>query len=483
MAQLHSTLVLDQEAINAPVSMQEQTRSQISIFNGPYGNIAALESMTPAVNGIVALGQNWRTGNYLYWEKVRRMRRHPTISLVRRLRCACMASANWAIEEDADAPDGSKDVLQHLIDFKNIFLSTALPGLNDWGWAPYEKVFEWDNDNHRTKLKKLKPLLQDYTRIMVTTQHGKFAGFKQFNKFLGTANSLLLNQQVEGTYLYGESTMTSIEPAYDRWLITDASNVTYDKKISGAHWVVHYPPGFSTLPGGVQKDNFIIAHELLKCLEGSGSVAVPNTVKQGVSDLNKISGENAWQIECVSADGSQGSFAQRMTYLDALMVRGGGFPERSILEGQYGTKAEAGEHADFAIMLLDFDNKCIADTLNWHLCNQLLRINLGMRAENKARIKVAPIADDKKDFLKQVMTLLLQNPLTSSQQASKIDMHAVRELLEIPMTDKTDEQDESLENMLQMLQQQGGMQEQQVDDSEQPIQTDANIQPEPVGAQ
>jgi len=45
---------------------------------------------------------------------------------------------------------------------------------------------------------------------------------------------------------------------------------------------------------------------------------------------------------------SQGSFIDRQKYLDALKMRAFGLPERSILEGSHGTKAEADVHADIA---------------------------------------------------------------------------------------------------------------------------------------
>lgn len=447
------SLVLDQEAINSPASMQEQTRGQVAIFNGPYGSLATLKTMYAARSGIVALGQNFRTANFYHQLKVRQMRKHPTIKLVRTLSCAGMAGAKWSVETTVDAHEDAKAIVSDLLPLQTNILSTALTGKFDWGWQPYEKIFYWDMKDERTKLRKLKPLLQDYTAIMVTADHGDFAGFKQFNKFLSLSNSLLLNQDVEASYLYGESTMSAIEPAYDRWLVTDASNVQYDRKISGAHWVVHYPEGKSIV-NGVQEDNFLIAKCMLRDLEGSGSIAVPRQILAFTKDLETQSGEEAWKIEILSADSAQGSFSTRLQYLDTLMVRGGEFPERAILEGQYGTKAEAGEHADFAIARMDFRNKTLADQLNWHLANQLLRMNLGQEAENTAWISVAPIADDKKDLLKQVLLAALANPAVSGQQFAGIDMHGVREQLGIPAVDKEDEGDENLNNMLEMLQQQ-----------------------------
>lgn len=475
-------LILDQESINAPVAMQEQTRGQVAVLSGGgYGNLAAFDAVSTNNSGIVPLGQAWHDANTLYYQKVRRMRRHPTIKLVRTLSCASMAGAQWSAEVNADALPEAKDVINDLLPFQNTIMSKVLPSLFDFGWAPFEKVVHWDVKDERTKLKKLKPLLQDFTRIMVTNDHGKFAGFKQFNKFLALSNCMLFNQDVEGTYLYGESTMSAIEPAYDRWNVTDKANVQYDKKIAGAHWVIRYPMGKSNIDG-VMTDNFDVAKMLLRELEGSGSIAVPSQVIAFVENLEAAGSkaEEAWDIDIKSAETSQGAFAQRLAYLDTLMVRGGEFPERSILEGQYGTKAEAGEHADFAVARMDFRNKCVVDYINWYLVNPLLRVNLGRDAENTAKIKVAPIADDKKDILKLVLQLALANPSASTGIIQGIDFHAVKEQLEVPSIDKEDNNDEHLNNMLNMLQQQQGEQQPEIDPATgQPIPQQPAIQGNP----
>lgn len=460
MPELHGNrdLILDQESINAPASTKEQTRAQLPLLTGLTG-VAGFSSMESALGGsetgIVGLGQNWYTSNYMYWQKVRRMRRHPTIKLTRVLSAASMSLAKWSVEADDDAPKEARDIISDLLPMQTHICSTAFFGLHDWGWQPYEKVMSFDTVRGRTKLRKLKPLLQDQTVIMVIAQNGAFAGFKQHNKYLSLSNSLLLNQDVEGTYHYGESTMASIEPAYDRWIVADAANVRYDRKVAGAHWVIHYPVGVSNLNGNpIPTDNFQVAQELLRKLEASGSIAVPATVLAQTTDLNNVAGEEAWKVEILAAPSAQGDFQARLGYLDTLMVRGGEFPERAILEGQYGTKAEAGEHADFAIGRMDFRNKQIADSLNWHVSNQLLRMNCGQDAENKARLKVAPIADDARDTLKNVLTAALSSPASSTALFQSIDMQSILTQLEVPVHDADSQDNNSyLNNMLQTLQQ------------------------------
>lgn len=477
-------LILDQQGFNSNPSFQEQTRPQVATspgysgLGGAFGLGSTFDNGYAAgtsQNGIVTLGQKYRDANVAHFLKVRTMRRHPTIKIVRLLSCACMALAKWSVEQKNDCVDGATEVVQDVVDMQSHIQSTALPGLFDFGWQPYEKILQFDMDCGRTKLRKLKPLLQDQTRVMIDKHTGAYAGVTNLSKFLAVANSLLLNQNVEGTYWYGESDMAAIETAYDRWLVTDRSNVKYDQKISGAHWVIHYPEGNSEL-NGVTLDNFTIAKNFLRELEGSGSIAVPSTVLNTMTELSDANDNEAWRVELVAAPSAQGDFSARMSYLDALMVRGGGFPERSILEGQYGTKAEAGEHADFAIALLDMKNRHVIDLINWHLVNPMLRMNLGASSENKAFITVAPIADDKRDLLKQIYMAALANPGIGGTLYQQMDMKAIREQLQIPSNDHSGS-DEQLNNMLQTLQQNDQMTDPNIDPNANPTQPANNQLP------
>lgn len=453
MPELHGTkeLMLDQVAKNAPTSMQQQTRPQVAIFGGTYkvdSNSIALSSGNNT--NIVGLPRDWRTGEYWHWRKVRQMRRHPTVKLVRDLVVSGQAAAKWSITAQDDAPHGAKELLSDVIlPLQTHIMGSAYRGMFDFGWQPYEKVFYYDTEVNHIKLKKLKPLLQDQTEIQIDPDNGDWVGFKQHNVFLSKQNALLLNQYVEGTYWYGEGTMPSIEPAYDRWLVTDASNVRFDKKVSGAHWVVHYPPGTSTVSGAAM-DNYDLAVSILASLEGSGSVVVPSQVTSFVTDLNSAgSGQlDSWKIEILAAPAAQGEFQARLAYCDVMMVRAGGFPERAILEGQYGTKAEAGEHADFAVANMDYRNKTTEDQLNEGLIEPLLVMNFGQAARRKAKLEIAPVADNTKDFLKILYQSLLSGP-SGSIELAKLDSQALRDQLGIPTLARADEDAEPLlEQML-----------------------------------
>lgn len=374
-----------------------------------------------------------KVGTTDWYRKVREMRKHPTVRLARVLAISVMADAPWSVEAEDEAPEGAKEFIEkQFLPWHDTLMDVSLRGCHDFGWQPWEKIFRYNIDSMQIEIGKFKPLLQDQTEIVIQSDTGSFAGLRQFQLYLETPNVLVISQDVEGTDFYGEGAMPSIEVAFNRWLVADDANTRFDKKVSGSHWVIHYPVGNSEVNGKLV-DNHDVAMEMLNRLEGSGSIIVPNDIQAIVTDLNNKSLDTMWKIEILAADaGQQVGFQQRLSYLDSLLVRGSEFPERSILEGQYGTKAEAEAHADFAVSRMDWRNKQVVNQINWHSVNQLLGLNYGHKSVNTVRLKCSPIADDKIAMLKQVYTTALSNPAISTGEFQQIDMQAVRDQVGVP---------------------------------------------------
>lgn len=366
-----------------------------------------------------------------FFKRIRDMRRHPTIALARQLAVAPLLAAEWSIEEKEGAPPDAKAFIQKQIEPLRIhLLRTSLFGCCDFGFSPYEKVFKVGEQSGLIEIKKVKPLLQDITKVIVDKANGSFLGLKQEDITLELPQALLVNIDVEGTYWYGEPTMKAADLPFEWWNICNNANVRYDKKIAGAHWIIHYPPGNSVL-NGTKIANDKVAQSLLTALESSGSIAVPRKVEEFVDDLNKEA--KAWEIELLSAyPTSNVAFVERLKYLDALMARALGMPERAILEGQFGTKAEAEAHADFAITNMELRHKIIVQQYNWHLVNQLLRVNYGPEAENTVLIAVAPLTDLTLQYLRATYTKFLDNQEGFGQEFDNVDTEAMRDKLGIP---------------------------------------------------
>lgn len=428
------------------------------------------------------------TGEWL--KKVRKMRRDPTLGFARDLAAAPILSAEWAIEIDSD-PDADEEevaLLEHAQQFidrqmKKVrlgLLRHAINGMVDFGWQTFEKILRpvRDQDTNETLIgiARLKPLLQDFTEITID-DNGNFTGIFNLplvlnfgdplnsktsdtsgrNRFsmigeteLSVDECVIFARGVEGTNWYGEPLMRRAEYAYDRWLEADAAAERYYNKLAGSHWIIQYPLGYS-LVMGEEKDNAEIAKDILDNLQSSGMVAIPRKLVDFVSDMNGLAqAENAWQIELVSAGSSDtGSFNDREKHLEALMVRALNLPERAILEGQYGTKAEADSHADFAISLSETWHMEIVDEINVQIVDDLVEVNYGKRYRGRVRLVARPLTDEKRQIINQVYSTLISTPDGLLEEIDRIDWGVIRSQLGIPTKAMTEDEEQELEEQVE----------------------------------
>ena len=372
------------------------------------------------------------------FETYRRMRKHPTIALARALSIAPIVAADWSIEKrDDDVPDEWVDFIkEQLFPIREPLVQDALEGGTDFGHQPWEKVFAATDDG-LIGLHKLKPLLHDITEILVDKGSGAFEGFKQKDVTVPLENSLLIPFRVEGTDWHGQPLLENARNAWNDWHASNDGARKYDEKVAGSHFVVHYPRGESEDQLGNLFPNHVLAKQMLDSLEASGSIAVPADLAAHAKDL--ADAQPAWRIEILSDSGArQGSFGERLDYLDAQMARAMLIPERSVLQGQHGTQAEAGEHIDLALTHADLQHRHVTRLTNWHVVDQLLSINYGPSARGTVFLIAAPIRDAKLTFLREVYTAFLANPSGFLEEFGLIDTEALKALLGIPIA--TDEE-------------------------------------------
>lgn len=376
----------------------------------------------------------------------RTIRKHPTVALARAFAIAPVVAAEWSI--DADDPDPARPnemdervrfIQDQLMPLRDEIVQIAMEGRIDYGWCPFEKVFEvrkWEG-RPRTMLKKAKALLVDLTDIRVKQDTGAFNGFYQPGigitpeVSLDPEFALLIFWDGEGCNYYGRPLLENIRRTHQNWEDANAGAERYDKKMAGAQWAIHYPDGSSKV-GGVDTDNATVATNLVGNLEASGSIIVPRRILQFVTDLNQKLESDAWKIELIEHQSKQGSFIERMAYCDKMFARGMLFPERAILEGEFGTKAEATVHANLALTQRGLEHRRITRFINLYLVNQLLAINYGEDAKNSVRLVASPLEDKAIAFFREVYKLLLAHPTASADAIEGIDLDGLTDLVGVP---------------------------------------------------
>jgi hypothetical protein len=341
-------------------------------------------------------------------------------------------SASWSTESDNIVDDSIATYINTEAQrLKNDYLEDCTRGVIDFGWQGFEKINAIDDGLY--KIRSLKPLLQDITSIIVD-ESGNFEGFLQPDGVIVTDfDTVLVNVDAECGYHYGQSYLGNVENAYDKSVRISNVADTYDKKIAGAHWIIYFPDGKSML-NGVETANDIIAKTLIAKLENSGSMAIPYKTTEILDDLSSQS-KSQWIIDLKEASGSGANFDSRLMRCDKEKVRGFGLPERSVLEGQFGTKAEATAHGDFAITGIELLHQRFITAFNSQVVNQLLAMNYGEDFKNKVYIRPQPLSDGSLIFLRGVYSAVLNNTDGFMQEMTTIDLDALKDKLNIPYSE------------------------------------------------
>jgi hypothetical protein len=367
-----------------------------------------------------------------YYKTYREMRSDPTIALARFLSVAPLVVSGWSYEAKDWAPEGAKEFVSEQMERVRMrLLKAVFEGYIDYGWSPFEIVWGVDDDLMQV-IQEFKPLLQDYTTILVDEKTGRMLGLRQdllgTNVDLYAGEYLCIALDVEGTYWYGDPLMENVREIDKKWEVIEDAASRYDKKVAGSHWVVHYPMGTS-LVDGEEIDNFIVAKKILASLQSSGAVTVPTKLKPESDDVD---GENAWKIELLSDSGNaRAAFVDRQKYLDALKVRAFGLPERSVLEGEFGTKAEAEAHGNFAIVNMEMRAQLVVEDINRKAVNFILTNNYGPYARDSVVIVANPIKDASLAFLRDLYKTMLTGDMGASEIAT-IDTDTMKERTGVP---------------------------------------------------
>lgn len=405
------------------------------------GELTGKQTVITTYGGLGALGSAQQPLPASY-DTYREIRKDPTIALARALSIAPILAAEWSVEADDKSPDGAVSIgeaqefiKQQFLPTRELFLERALFGGCDFGHQGFEKVFEYRDG--RIVLKKFKPLLQDLTELLVDEGTGAFAGFRQKKTDVPLSNCLLIPFRVEGTNWYGEPLLENAREPWNQKRKAAGGAERYDEKVAGAHWIVRYPIGETEDENGTAMDNALLAKKILDAVESSGSFAIPQDV---AAFANELAMENAgWKIELLSdGGGRQPTFVTRLDYLDKQLTRALILPERSVLEGTYGTKAEAEAHGDLALTNAELTHDHVTRLVNWHAVDQLLALNFGDAWRGVVRLVASPIVDERLSFLKEVYTAVLTNPSGFLEEWGTLDTDSMKELLGVPKSEETE---------------------------------------------
>ena len=127
------------------------------------------------------------------------------------------------------------------------------------------------------------------------------------------------------------------------------------------------------------------------------------------------------------------------------MARALGFPERSVFEGEHGTKAEAETQDDSASVIPALFQKELCRGGNDYFIPDIIRTNFGDRYAKSVRIVPTPSKIDEQAFLRDLYRKLMDNPEILFVEHEKIDLPALREMVGVPVDEDVDDEESLIE--------------------------------------
>lgn len=412
--------------------MPTKTQAKKATTTKPtFGELTQDQSGMPSV-----IGGAWEgfgvvsPGTY---KNYRLMRSNPTIALARAVFHAPIKAAKWSFQKGDTATDDMLTFIKDMLDPMRAWIMHNLLFGMDYGHTDCEKVFEVVDG--KVVLNKLKPLRVERTDVLIDP-HGGFAGVKQEKIVLPSEKVLHWTYDIEAGDFNGRSWFENCRPEWSAWKETRERLGKYTQKVAGTTVVCRYPQGDAKGESGDTKPNKEHAESVLAGLSRSMAVAIPMRIykwaqvllRSGV-DITKLV---EWQFDLLEPKTAHGAdFISTLQHMERQLSRALLVPERAILEGVHGTKAEAGEHGDIFLTIAQEVLDGIIRHLNWYVVDQLLVLNWGEAARGLVWIEPEPLEDQAKAFLRQLLKQII-SPQTVDVFLDNWDMDAVMEMLGQP---------------------------------------------------
>jgi hypothetical protein len=304
--------------------------------------------------------------------------------------------------------------------------------LVDYGWSGFEKVFA-STDDGQIILRKYKNLLPDLTNILIDPANGDLVGLRQVYIVIPVEKVTHACLLPRGTQWYGNGPLLeNVRGTYHDWMQANDSAARYDKKICGELLTLHYKAGSSIdSRTGLPVDNSVLAEEILRKMESSGSIALPDNPDDNASGTEY---GLTFRVERNESSQQQHSFVDRLAYLDKMFCRGLGFGERSLIEASMsGSRADSETHTDIGLNFIEYMISYIYSVINKDV-DQIIALNFGDGAIGTVKVVPDAIIDEQRSYLKGIF-----KDLINKSEVPIADSIAIADMIGVPRAGDVDD--------------------------------------------
>ena len=376
----------------------------------------------------------WRKMSYSDMSLVPVVRKHPTVAVGRALFQAPIITASWQIQANTAKDRALCEALRTFHDDVVLHMARSC---YDYGSAFWE--IQPDYKEGGIWIPKLKRL--SYKQSTLDTDLILRNGDAELSP--GEYAVCTLNADVDSPY--GEGILPNAFIAYAAYLEAEAAYGRYVKRAAGTHWVIKYPVG-KTRFNGVMTDNLTIAQTIFGEMTSSSRAFIPiDPDIAGQRAVKRVdnSTDGAWSMELMTDHGNVGeTFRDRLRSCDTQLIRASLLPERSATEGSQGSRSDASQAGDMAMLIIEQSAIDMMNSFNGSmgLLNAVYMMN-DRDMRGNAKLSTSPISRSDLTFARNLLTTVLQqtsDPWTvvdSNRIADAADVSFVRDKPEPSATD------------------------------------------------
>lgn len=329
------------------------------------------------------------------------VRKHPTVAVGRALFLAPIITAAWQILANTEKDKRLCAALHRLKD--DIVLHMAR-SCYDYGTAFWE--IQPDYREGGIWFPKIKRLAYGITSVDENMK--LMNGSAELSP--GEYALCTLNAEVDSPY--GDGILRNAYPAYSAYVEAEAAYAKYVKRAAGTHWIIKYPVG-KTKFNGTLTDNLTIAKAMFAELNSSSRAYIPIDPDIALTRATKRvdnSTDGSWSVELVTDHGNVGeTFRDRLRSIDIQLVRASLLPERSATEGAQGSRSDASQAGDMAMLIIE---QAAIDMMNafngpYGLLNAVYAMN-DRDIRGNSRISTSAISRGDLAFARNMITTALQ---------------------------------------------------------------------------
>ncbi len=374
-------------------------------------------------------------GNKIPREDIYEMRNDDTISLIISMFQVAGATSVWTVEADSDVPKVFVGILEKFAKENQETLWNQV--ILEWfiygrfiAEKVYERVYD-ENGEWWFGIKRLHQLLPETSCVMM--DNDGFTGIRSTYPYyvdLPVEKSLVLTHERRGDNLNGRPIFMSMYKAWKRHEEISDGLMDFYEKDSGAGWKVLYPYGKSVGENGKEIENVEYARTMAEDAQNNRVVLIwrkPNRSK----DQTTATAPD-FEIEKLPLNNVSSDRVSSMMYYDKGKVRGAGIPERSVLEGEFGTKADATNSTEYAIRCIEGKLADFMAQINKYVVDPMIEKN-DERYVGRIRLVAGPIWQRDIQAKLQFLQSLLGTALMQSIIEDEVDLKALLEIAGIPI--------------------------------------------------